>query len=94
MDSACISTLAVLGGALIRGLTSFAASDEGSKLHADSLIHDAPDVSQRIRLYAMISMMRALSPTPVIENADKVAQRIVYTYLVANKNSPNYATRE
>ena len=45
MDSACISTLAALGGALIRGLTSFAASDEGSKLHADSLIHDAPDVS-------------------------------------------------
>ena len=32
--------------------------EEASKLYADSLVHDTPDVSQLIRLYAMISMMR------------------------------------
>jgi hypothetical protein len=104
------------GGALIGGLTSFAASwvtqqtqtraqqvahrltrredlykhfiEEASKLYADSLVHDTPDVSQLITLYAMISKMRALSPTPVVENADKVARIIVNTYLVANKTFP------
>ena len=107
MDSASISALAALGGALIGGLTSFAASwvtqqtqvraqqvqhkltrreelykdfvEEASKLYADSLVHDTPDVSQLIRLYAMISMMRAVSPSTIVQNADKVARMIVNT---------------
>jgi hypothetical protein len=116
MDTVSISAFAALRGALIGGLTSFAASwvtqqtqtraqqvahrltrredlykhfiEEASKLYADSLVHDTPDVSQLITLYAMISKMRALSPTPVVENADKVARIIVNTYLVANKTFP------
>jgi hypothetical protein len=116
MDSASISAFAALGGALIGGLTSFAASwltqhtqarlqqlahkltrreglyknfvEEASKLYADSLVHDTPDVSQLVSLYAMISMIRALSPVPVVENADKVARMIVNTYLVPNKTFP------
>jgi hypothetical protein len=62
--------------------------EEASKLYADSLVHDTPDVSQLIRLYAMISMMRALSPTTIVENADKVARMIVNTYLAPNKTFP------
>jgi hypothetical protein len=116
MDSASISALSALGGALIGGMTSFAASwvsqqtqvkaqqlshkltrreelykdfiEEASKLYADSLIHDKPDVSQLIRLYAMISMMRALSPSTIVQNADKVARMIVNTYLEPNKSIP------
>ena len=116
MDSASISALAALGGALIGGLTSFAASwvtqqtqvraqqvqhkltrreelykdfvEEASKLYADSLVHDTPDVSQLIRLYAMISMMRAVSPSTIVQNADKVARMIVNTYLAPNKSFP------
>jgi hypothetical protein len=116
MDSASISAFAALGGALIGGLTSFAASwvtqqtqvkaqhlshkltrredlykdfiEEASKLYADSLIHDTPDVSQLIRLYAMISMMRAISPSTIVQNADKVARMIVNTYLEPNKSIP------
>jgi hypothetical protein len=116
MDFPSISALAALGGALIGGLTSFAASwvtqqtqvraqqvqhkltmreelykdfvEEASKLYADSLIHDKPDVSQLIRLYAMISMMRALSPSTIVQNADKVARMIVNTYLEPNKSIP------
>jgi len=81
MDAPSISALAALGGALIGGLTSFAASwvtqqsqsraqqlahkltrreqlykdfvEEASKLYADSLVHETPDISQLIRLYAM-----------------------------------------
>ena len=87
MDSATISALAALGGALIGGLTSFATSwltqqtqaraqqlqhklkrreelykdfiEEASRLYADSLVHDTPNVPQLIRLYAMMSMMRS-----------------------------------
>ena len=32
--------------------------EEASRLYADSLIHDTPEVSQLIRLYAMINLMR------------------------------------
>jgi hypothetical protein len=116
MDSASISAFAALGGALIGGLTSFAASwvtqqtqvraqqlshkltrreelykhfiEEASRLYADSLVHETPDVSQLIGLYAMISMMRALSPSPIVQNADKVARMIVNTYLTPNKTFP------
>jgi len=116
MDTASISAFAALGGALIGGLTSFAASwitqqtqvraqqlshkvtrredlykdfiEEASKLYADSLVHDTPDVSQLIRLYAMISRMRVLSSTTIVQNADKVARMIVNTYLAPNKTFP------
>ena len=116
MDSATISALAALGGALIGGLTSFATSwinqqtqakaqqlahkvtrreelykdfvEEASKLYADSLVHDTPDVSLLIRLYAMISRMRVHSPTTTVEHADKVARMIVNAYLVPIKTFP------
>ena len=62
--------------------------EEASKLYADSLVHDTPDVSQLIRLYAMISMMRAISPSTIVQNADKVARMILNTYLEPNKSFP------
>ncbi len=61
---------------------------EASKLYADSLIHETSDVSQLVRLYAMISRMRVLSSTTTIESADKVARMIVNTYLAPNKTFP------
>ncbi len=62
--------------------------EEASKLYVDSLIHETSDVSQLVRLYAMISRMRVLSSTTTIESADKVARMIVNTYLVPNKTFP------
>jgi len=116
MDAPTISALAALGGALIGGLASFAASwvtqqtqtkaqhlahkltrreelykdfvEEASKLYADSLVHESPDVSELIRLYAMISMMRVVSPSTTVQNAEKVARMIVNTYLTPNKTFP------
>jgi hypothetical protein len=116
MDSASISAFAALGGALIGGLTSFAASwvtqqtqvkarqfshkltrreelckdfiEEASRLYADSLVHDNPDVSQLIRLYVMISRMRILLAPTTVESADGVARMIVNNYLAPNKSFP------
>ena len=62
--------------------------EETSKLYADSLIHETPDVNQLIRLYSMISLMRVLSPIPIVEAAEKVARMIVNTYLDPNKTFP------
>jgi hypothetical protein len=62
--------------------------EESSKLYADSLIHETPDVNQLIRLYSMISLMRVLSPIPIVEAAEKVARMIVNTYLDPNKTFP------
>jgi hypothetical protein len=62
--------------------------EEASRLYADSLIHDTPDVSQLIRLYVLISRMRVLASTTIVENADKVARLIVNNYLAPNKTFP------
>ena len=62
--------------------------DEASKLHADSLTHETSDVSQLVRLYAMISRMRVMSSTTTVDAADKVARAIVNTYLAPNKSFP------
>jgi hypothetical protein len=59
--------------------------EEASRLYADSLVHDTPDVSQLIRLYVLISRMRVLASTKIVENADKVARMIVNNYLAPNK---------
>ena len=62
--------------------------EEASRLYADSLVHDTPDVSQLIKLYVMISGMRILASTRIVENADKVARMIVNNYLMPNKTFP------
>jgi hypothetical protein len=62
--------------------------EEASRLYADSLVHDTPDVSQLIRLYVLISRMRVLASTTIVEHADKVARMIVNNYLAPNKTFP------
>ena len=62
--------------------------EESSRFYADSLVHETTDVSQLIRLYAMISRMRVLSSPKTVENAERVARMIVDTYLAPNKTFP------
>jgi hypothetical protein len=59
---------------------------EASRLYADSLLHDSPDVGQLIQLYAMVSRMRALSSESIVEHADRVVRMIVDSYLEPNKS--------
>ena len=62
--------------------------EEASKLHADSLVRETPEVSQLGRLYTMISLMRVVSSTRIVQDADKVIRTIVNTYMGPNKTFP------
>jgi len=61
--------------------------EEASKVYADSLVHEKLDVSQLVRLYAFISMMRVISPETIVEHADNIGRMIVNNYLAPNKTS-------
>jgi uncharacterized protein YqiB (DUF1249 family) len=58
------------------------------KLYADSLVHETADVAQLVKLNAKISRMRVLSSSTTVQNAEKVARKIVNTYLAPNKTFP------
>jgi hypothetical protein len=62
--------------------------DEASKLYADALVHDEAEVSALVSVYALISRMRVLSSSAVIEKAEAVVQMIVDTYVAPNKTFP------
>jgi hypothetical protein len=66
--------------------------EEAARLYADSLLRETPDISQLIKLYSMISLMRVVSPVPVVEAAEKVTRMIVNTYLAPKRHSQNYET--
>jgi hypothetical protein len=59
--------------------------EEASRLYADAFEHDRTELSNLVRLYAMISRMRVLSSPKVVGDADRVARLIIETYLAPNK---------
>ena len=59
--------------------------EEASQSYIDAMTRDTPDLPKAIRLYALISRMRLLSSTTVIEQAEKVARLIVDSYPEPNK---------
>ena len=116
MDSATISALAALSGAVIGGVTSFGTSwlsqqtqarvqarahklsqreelykhfiEIASKAYADSLARQAANVAEitgLVNLYALVSMMRIISSTPIVESANHVVRLIADSYLSPNK---------
>jgi hypothetical protein len=62
--------------------------DEASKLYADALMHDEAQISALVSVYALISRMRVLSSSAVLEKAQAVVQMIVETYFSPNKTFP------
>ena len=62
--------------------------DEASKLYADALVHDNAEVSALVSVYALISRMRVLSSSAVVEQAHAVVGMIVDTYFAPNKTFP------
>jgi len=62
--------------------------DEASKLYADALVHDQAEVSALVGVYALISRMRVVSSSAVIEKADAVVLLIIDTYFKPNKTFP------
>jgi hypothetical protein len=59
--------------------------DEASRFYIDALTNDQPDLSKTIAIYALVSRMRILSSSKVVEEADKVARLIVDFYPKPNK---------
>ena len=59
--------------------------EEASQLLADAYEHDKADTSKLVNLYALVSRMRVLSSSRVIEDAEEVVRVIIETYLAPNK---------
>ena len=84
MDSATISALAALSGAVIVGVTSFGTSWLSQQTQARS-----PSGSYAAgRLYALVGMMRVISSTPVVESANHVVRLIANSYVAKKGGLP------
>ena len=62
--------------------------EKASKAYADSLTHQASDltqITQLVDLYALVSMMRVISSTSIFESANHLARLIADSYLSPNK---------
>jgi hypothetical protein len=57
-----------------------------SKCYLHALQHDDAEISGLVGLYTHISRMRVLSSAEVVENAERVAQRILDTYTEPDKS--------
>jgi len=60
--------------------------DEALKLYADALVHDQAEVSALVSVYALISRMRVVSSSAVIEKAEAVVHLIIDTYFAPNRD--------
>ena len=60
--------------------------EEASRLYTDAYEHDKADAAKLVKLYALVSRMRVLSSTRIIESADTVCRVIIETYLSPNKS--------
>ncbi|MDI4235963.1 hypothetical protein OZ411_24425 [Bradyrhizobium sp. Arg237L] len=56
-----------------------------SKCYIDALQHEKPDISDLVGIYAKISRMRVLSSAGIVDEAERVAQRILDTYTEPDK---------
>ncbi|HEX4410464.1 MAG TPA: hypothetical protein VH206_16955 [Xanthobacteraceae bacterium] len=59
--------------------------EEASKCYADALQHDKGDMPELVALYSKIGRMRVLSTPKVITASEKVARKILETYLSPDK---------
>jgi hypothetical protein len=62
--------------------------DEASKLYADALVHEQTEAVALVSVYALISQMRFLSSSAVVEKAEAVIRMILDTYFAPNKTFP------
>ena len=58
---------------------------EASRLYGDALSHEKDDVSDLVRLYALVAQMRLICSSPVVAAAEKTMDRICETYLAPNR---------
>ena len=58
---------------------------EASRLYGDALTHQSEEITEFVRLYAMVGRMRLVSGQPVIDAAMRVQDTIIATYLAPNR---------
>jgi hypothetical protein len=58
---------------------------EASRLFADALTHQTDEISEMVKLSALVSRMRLISARPVIEAGQRVQDNIIDTYLGPNR---------
>src|SRR5438552_19038895 len=62
--------------------------EKASKTYADSLgrqVASVGEITQLVDLYALVSMMRVLSSTPIVESANQVVRLIADSYVSPDK---------
>ena len=59
--------------------------EEASKLYGDALVNSKVEISTLVGAYALISRMRVVSSTEIIERADRALRAIVDTNFSPNK---------
>ena len=59
---------------------------EATRLYADALSHEKDDVSDLVRLYALVTKMRLIASREVITSAEQVMDSIIETYLAPNRD--------
>jgi hypothetical protein len=65
---------------------------EASKLYADALAHNEAEISALVGVYALVSRMRVLSSSAVVDKAEAVLRMVVDTYFEPNKTFPELRT--
>ena len=56
-----------------------------SKVYADAMMHDEPEIPDLVELYALVSRMRVLSPPRIVACAEGIIIRATDTYFMPNK---------
>ena len=59
--------------------------DETSRLYGDALGHQKDEVTDLVKIYALIGRIRLVSPRPVITAAERIMDAISKTYLGPNR---------
>ena len=60
--------------------------NQASAMYGDALINDKPGLAGLVDLHALVSRMRVISSTPVIETAVRVVRIITETYSQPNRS--------
>ncbi|QRN55535.1 hypothetical protein [Dyella caseinilytica] len=58
---------------------------EASRLYGDALVHGEDDVTQLVKLYALVTRIRLTASPTVLMTAERAMDTIVDTYLKPNK---------
>jgi hypothetical protein len=59
--------------------------NQTAKMYGDALVHDTPGLPGLVELHALVSRMRIVSSTPVIEEAVRAVRITTETYSQPNK---------